>query len=383
MPDRIKVAHVITRLDRGGSAENTFLTALAHDPARYDVTVIAGSQDLDPSKRERLQAQEKRVALVENLVRAVNPRRDLGAFLELRRLLGDGNYDVIHTHTSKAGFLGRMAAPRSSAIVHTPHGHVFYGYYGWILTRGFILAERLAARRTDRIVTLTDMEAADHVRLRIAPRERFVTIPSGIDVARYAQPSRSRREVRAEIGIQPDVFLVGAVGRLVPIKGHRHLIEAMARLERAALVVAGDGSLREELSELVGRLNLSGRVKLLGEREDIPGILGALDLFALPSLNEGQSRALAEAMAAGLPAVASRVGGVPEVLVEGLTGLLVGPADPGGLAEAIEKLMADADRRATMGQAARRRAADVFSIRRMIERIEALYGELLAGKRKG
>ncbi len=377
-----RILHVITRLDRGGSATNTLLTVAGLSGSFRQTLVYGRTRDLPPlaaQLADRLDTVE-----LPALVREPAPLHDLRALVALTRLMRRGRFDLVHTHTSKAGILGRAAGrlARVRRIVHTPHGHYFHGgYAGPAMIRLFVHLERWAATFTDRIVALTDQEARDHLRLGIGTPARFVTIPSGVELAPYEKPPEPPAAVRAALGLPPDAWLVGAVGRLEPVKGHRHLVEAVAhlapRIPGLYLALAGDGELGPELQARVRDAGLADRVRFLGWRDDTPTLLHAFDVFAFPSLNEGMGRALVEAMAAGRPIVASRAGGIPEVLGDGEAGVLVEPGDAVALARGIERLLGDPPLRARLAEAARRRA-ERYGVDVMLERIAALYRELLA-----
>jgi len=387
---RISVIHIITRLDRGGSARNTFLTALGHDRKRFRVSLVYGrsvpltAEEAAPMKidLERLSQAGVRVSEVPTLVREVRPILDAWALLALWRLLRRERPALVHTHTSKAGVVGRLAAwlAMVPVVIHTPHGHIFYGYYGAAASALIRLVERLLAKITDRIVTLTDRGAQEHVRCHIAGMEKFVTIHSGIDLAHFRSVQVDPAVKRKELGLPPDGAIVGTVGRLVPIKGLEWLLKAapqvLAQFPQACFVIIGDGPLLGELRQLTSKLGIGLQVVFLGAREDVLECLAALDLFALPSLNEGMGRVLLEAMAVGCPVVATRVGGIPDIVADGTTGLLVPPRDDRALAEAILTLLRDRSRRAAYGEAARRHVDGRFDIETMVRNIERLYDEV-------
>ncbi len=375
-----RILHLITRLDRGGSAENTLLTVAGLAPP-FRPTLLAG-RTREPSPLLARLADTVEVEMVPELVRPISPGRDLVALYRIYRRLRRERVDLVHTHSSKAGILGRVAARWAGVprLVHTPHGHVFTGYAGPAVTGLYVRLERWAARFTDRIVGLTDREAQDHLARGIGRPDQFVTIPSGVPLAAFEAPAVPPERVKAALGLPPDARVIGSVGRLEPIKGHRVLVEAFQQLApRApdvALVLAGDGELAAPLRAACNRAGLAGRVRFLGWRTDVPDLLHAFDVFVLPSLNEGMGRALVEAMAAGRPIVASRAGGIPEVLGDDEAGILVQPGEARALAAAIETCLAEPDLGARLGKAARERARR-YSVEAMVEKLEALYRELL------
>jgi glycosyltransferase involved in cell wall biosynthesis len=293
---------------------------------------------------------------------------------------------VVHTHTSKAGLIGRVAAWLTGVpvVIHTPHGHVFYGYYGRFSNALFVGLERWMARLTDKIVGLTPREGPEHLERGIGRPGQFVAIPSGVNLEAVIRTALPQEVARKSLEIPREARLIVAVGRLVPIKGYDVLLRAMpevlAALPESRLVIAGDGDLKDALQREAEALGLSRAVSFLGARSDVPTIIQAADLMVLPSLNEGMGRVLVEAMALGKPIVASHVGGVPHVVVDGETGLLVPPSDPPALARAIVALLGDPERSRAMGEAGRRRAMEEFSLAVMEERILALYRDCLIEK---
>lgn len=385
-PTPWKVAHIITRLDRGGSTDNTLLTVLGHDPARYHVTLISGQTTFPSTLVGRLADRpDITVRFLPNLTRAVHPVKDLQALWNLYRVCRRERFDLVHTHSSKAGILGRWAAWLAGCrrLVHTPHGHVFTGYYGPVLSRLFVYAERLTAAITDTIITLTPRGIEDHLAWRIAPEEKFTVIPSGVELEGFAPPSPADggSSVRAALSLHPDEPIVGSVGRLDRVKGYDQLVEASDLVLRERpdvwFVVAGDGQERGALETQARRLGVAGRWRFLGWQERLEPLYHAFDISVLPSRNEGMGRAAVEALACGRPVVATAVGGVPSVVEDGVTGLLVPPEDPQALARAILQLLEDETARRRMGEAGPKWVRERFSCQAMLDGIERVYSRLL------
>lgn len=300
---------------------------------------------------------------------------------------------IVHTHTSKAGLLGRLAAffCRVPVIIHTPHGHVFWGYFTSWKTRCFIFLERVFALWTDRIITLTDQEKKDHLDVRIGRENQFSTIHSGVELEKYPGSKIDSSSTRTALGIPSDAPVVGTVGRLIPIKGSNFLIEAAAEVikekPQAVFVFLGEGELQREMEERALQLGIRDHVKFLGWRPDVASILSTFDVFAFPSLNEGMGKALVEAMAMGKPVVASNVSGIRDLVVNGENGFLVPPAKPDALAARVEFLIANPGVRKTMGNKGRAMAQG-FSAEAMLQKIDQVYCELLSkpssnGSRQG
>lgn len=377
----IRVLHIITRLDVGGSTENTVISATRMPRPEFACGLISGqTTEPPPGLAEDLTRAGVPWTQIRHLRRPVNPVADGRALWHLYRAIRRARVDIIHTHSSKAGFLGRLAARIAGAshIVHTPHGHVFEGYFSPMVRSAFIALERAAARFTDRIITLSDGEARDHLRHGIGRPEQFVTIPSGVDLdAVTAAPP-----VRPVSGGP----VIGAVARLVPIKGLQHLVDAAPQVLRhcaqARFLLVGEGEMRPALEEQARGLGLEDRITFTGYRPDAPSLLAGMDVFVLPSLNEGMGRVLVMAMALGKPIVATRVGGVPELLGDGEAGLLVPPGDPAALAEAVCSLLRDPTRAQGLGEAGRRRVHR-YSVEAMLDMLAKLYREVMAHGRPG
>ncbi|MDD5233210.1 MAG: glycosyltransferase family 4 protein [Syntrophales bacterium] len=391
----IRVVHVITRIDKGGSAENTLLTAGGLRGMNYDVSVIKGpSHESNMTLLER-EAAGKSLSALEaagvsiltdpDLVRSISPVQDVRSLLRMTSLFQRIRPQIVHTHTSKAGVLGRFAAAlaRVPIVVHTPHGHVFHGYFAGPETKFFVILERLAARLTDRIIMLTDGERKDHLRFRVGPEEKFITIHSGVGLAPFTPGRIDSVSARKDLGIPPSCPVVGAVGRLTRIKGHRYLLEAanlvLKEKPETRFVILGSGELEDDLKELALALGIENNVIFPGWRPDVAAVLAAFDVFAFPSLNEGMGKAVVEAMSMGLPVVASRIGGIPDLVEEGLNGVLVPAADPRALATSILDMLGDPEKRNCMGQRGKTKASS-FGTDSMIEKVDRLYRDLLIAK---
>jgi glycosyltransferase involved in cell wall biosynthesis len=396
MPDRRvpkTVIHLITRLDWGGSAQNTLLTAVGHDRTRFVPTVIAGLAESDTVQGGsnataenvvRLERAGVRWRVFPILTRSINPLKDLIALRQLVIRFRRERPDIVHTHTSKAGALGRLAAriAHVPVVVHTPHGHVFYGHFGRLASWLFLQVERLLAKRTTWMIALTEAERDEHLVRGVGRADRFSVVPSGIDLARFREAGGRVRRRPAGFDCPPDAIVVGSIGWLTPVKGHRVLLEAAASLRREwprlHLVIIGGGPLWDKLARLAHGRGIAETVRFLGARTDVPDCLAGMDIYVQPSLNEGMGRALIEAMAAGRPVVASCVGGIPAVVQDRKTGLLVPPNDPAALARAIDELLRKPDWAKELGTAAQAAIGERFSEEAMVRAVEAVYEQ--AGK---
>ena len=379
----LSILHVITRLDRGGSSDCTLLQAIGAARRGHRVTLASGPA-LQPSPLLAEARAQAGLDLVEigALVRQPSPLRDLRALAAIAGLLRSRPFDVVHTHTSKAGAIGRLAAFLLSGppVVHQPHGHLFYGYHGRLGTALVILAERLLARLASRQIALSWRGAEEHLCRGIGRPGDFTVVRSGIDLRPYRRARGRRAECRLRWKLAPGDFAIGTLCRLEPVKGaeellHAFLLAAEAQ-PRLRLVIGGDGPLRERLLDRARAAGRAERVVIDGSWVRPEDLLPALDLFVLASRNEGMGRALVEAMAAGLPVAATSVGGVPEVLEEGRAGILVPPGDAEALAAAINRLAGDERLAAHFGRRARARAV-VFGAGRMNHTLLRLYRKVL------
>jgi len=347
-----KILHIITRSDMGGSAQNTLLTCIELPRSKYEVVLVHGlSRESNMTESEgravarnvqRARENGVKVISVASLVRRINPVRDIQAFFSLLRLIVREKPAIVHTHTSKAGLLGRWAAWIAGVpiIVHTPHGHVFYGHFSIIVTPLFFLIEKITALITDRIVALTAGEKNDYTALAVYYPENIEIIHSGVNINQYAQVRIDIPEKKRSLGLDTDALVVGTVGWLLPIKGSMHLLNAMVKIWQnrsdVELVYVGKGDLQESLKQRSLTMGVPEKVNFLGWH----------------------------------------VGGIPDLVDHGKNGFLVKPGDENGLAGAIEKLLADKQLRLEMGKRGKAIAGN-FGVDKMIEKIDSLYQDLL------
>lgn len=309
---------------------------------------------------------------------AIRNALDLGAAIRLRRILSRAHYDVVHFHTSRAHSMAPMVRGCAGAMIVTRR-------MDYVPNR--IFAPYLYNRAVDGVAAIS-AGVAEALASAGVDRRRITVIPSGVDCERFRPPAAAERDAaRARYGVGPSDMAVGTIGMLEERKGQVYLLEALARLKgttglpRIIALIAGEGSLRAQLRERALQLGISPDVNLLGLIEDARSLLDAIDIFVLPSLKEGLGVALLEAMASGIGVIGSRAGGILDAVEDGRTGLLVAPADSAGLAEAIARLLRDAQCRATLGAAARARICEGFSIQAMARKTIALYHACLAGRR--
>jgi len=331
-------------------------------------------------------AEERGVALhhIDGLDRRLRPLPLLRALWGLWRIFRRERPTIVHTHTAMAGAIGRLAAILAGVPVrvHTYHGHVLGGaYFPPLATRVFLGIEQLLARHTQALIVLTPAQREEMAReLRIAPSEHFRVIPLGLSLERFrltpADELQARRAMRGHLGISMETPLVGIVGRLVPVKHHELLLGVMTELPGVHLVVIGGGERDSELQALAEKLGVASRIHWMGWQRELPTLYPGLDLLALTSRDEGTPVAVIEALAAGVPVVATAVGGVPGVLEGGRWGRLVPPEDRAGLLDALREVLADPPSLSHREEGAIR-ALDRFGDGRLIHDVAELYRELL------
>lgn len=373
---RIRVLHVITSLDRGG-AENHLLALLTHadhTTFEFETAVLRGEGELVSVFRE---------AGLEVHVLKAHSRFDPVALGRLVSVLRRGKYDIVHSHLFRADIFASLAVAqlgeRAPLLVSTRHNDDRF-----FLNPFVGIVHYAVSARQDLIIAISDHIARFTVSRGVRDPARVRRVYHGMEPTVTEALERDGQRIRAELGLQPEDFVVGNVGRLALQKGQRHLIAAMPllleRVPRAHAVIAGRGDLEDYLRDLALEMGVADRVHVLGPRRDVPALMHAIDVFAMPSIWEGFGLVLLEAMAAGRPIVASRVATIPEVVVDGSTGLLVPPGDPLALAEALAALAHSSDRARAMGEAGRQRLRNDFSIEKMVGDTELLYRELMESR---
>ena len=378
----IRVLHVITRFIVGGAQETALLYCALIDRKRFPSEILTGPQtgsegDLFGEARTR----GVRVHLEPMLVREVNPLKDPIAVVRLAAFFRRFRPDVVHTHSSKAGIVGRVAARLAGVphVVHTVHGWGFHTEQTWKERFTYQTLERWCAPLADCLVVVAEANRTQALELGIGRPEQYRVIRSGIEIEQYAAGSEARAATRASLGLPPDAFVFGSVGRLSPPKAPLDLVAAFAQVaarhQETRLVLVGDGPLRNETERAVDAAGLTGRVVFTGLRLDVPELLHAFDAFVFASRWEGLPRVVPQALAARLPVVATATDGTPEAVREGESGYLVAPGDVAGLAERMLWLVRDPERARSLG-AKGCVLVEEFSAARMVEKLGALYDEL-------
>ncbi len=381
----IRVLRVIARMNMGGPAHHVSILSGRLRPLGFETLLVAGGVGPGEASAAGLAGRHgARLRHLESLGPEVRPISDLKSVAALVRIARNYRPDVIHTHTAKAGMVGRVAAlfvrPRP-IVVHTYHGHVLEGYFGPLRTTVYRSIERMLGLVSDALVGVSQATVDDLVRLRIARRPKFRVIPVGLDLTDFLKlRPEDGHDLRRMLRVTPDEILVTYVGRLAPIKRIDVMLRAFARAqaERPSLhlAIVGDGSERDSAEELARSLGVSDAIHFLGYRTDLPAINAASDMALLASANEGTPVALIEAAAAGRPAVATAVGGVADVVTPE-TGILVAAEDEPGLAAAIAEVAGDREQRLEMGARARDHVRRRFSAERLLSDAAELYRDLL------
>jgi len=385
---RVKVVRIIARLNIGGPAIHTILLTAGLNDQRFESMLVTGVEGkYEGNMLDLAAAKGVEPIIIPQLRRNVDPLGSLITLFKLYRLMRRERPHIVHTHTATAGLLGRLAAKLAGVpvILHTFHGHVLHGYFGPLQSKALVWMERLLARLSDRIVTVSEGQRQELAAYGIAPLEKITVVPLGFELEELLACESHRGELRRELGLTDGNKLVGIVARLVPIKNHHLFLQAAQvvaeAVPQARFLVVGDGELREELEVYARDLGLDEKAFFTGWRRDLPRLYADLDVVALTSINEGTPVSLIEALAAGVPVVATAVGGVPDVVVDGETGYLVEAGDVKGLAEAIIELLRNPERAKEMGSAGREAVYPRFATQTLIANVEGLYAQLLRQER--
>ena len=400
----MKILRIIARLNVGGPARHVVWLTKALQDDEFQTTLIAGS--VPPGEDDMGYFADEngvRPVYLREMSREISPS-DTRSLLKLYRLIKAEKPDIIHTHTAKAGTLGRIAGsmyrwltwgtlvgrPRRVRMVHTFHGHVFHSYYSPAKTRAFLAIERTLARATDRIVVLSDQQLDEiNKKFRVGNLERFAVVPLGIDIEQFDIDPSVRQKLRAEFGVQESDVVVGFVGRLTEIKNISLLLHAAARIRErkdVKFAIVGDGHLRPDLEQKAASLDIGSNTIFLGNRSDISDIYSALDIVALTSLNEGTPLSLIEAMAAGKPVISTGVGGVRDLLgavreeYGGFSicdrGIRVESFEPADYQAGLTYLVENRRWRAEIAESGRKYIRSRYGKDRLIDDIKRLYREL-------
>jgi len=386
--DKIRVLRVIGRLNIGGPSIHVVNLAAGLDSDRYEQLLVIGRES--PAEGSMLDYALSRGVWphrIQQIVTAFNlAPRDGVALKRLFSLMRFYRPHIVHTHTAKAGLLGRMAAHLAGVpiIVHTFHGHVLHGYYGPVQNWALRRMEKSLAWFSHRLVTVSEQIKKELIAYGVARADRITVIPLGLDLEPYLHAETRRGEFRREMGLSSGTRLVGIVGRIFPVKNHALFLESAARIAAAEpaarFVVVGDGMLRFALEQQARELGIADLVLFTGWRSDLARIYADLDVLVVSSNNEGTPLSAIEAMAASCPVVATRVGGVPDLISDNETGRLVPPGDADGIAGAVLELLQSPEAAQEIGRKAMISARERFDVKRLVHDVDHLYRELLDEK---
>ena len=383
----MRVLHFITRLIVGGAQENTILNC--HDLISQfsDEVLLATGPGLGPEGSLEADARSRGIPLeiLPSLRRAIHPARDWRAFRDFDRIIRRWRPDVVHTHSGKAGLFGRVAADRCHvpAIVHTVHGAPFHEYQAAPARQFFRQCERFATGHCHAVISVADAMTDRLVAAGVAPREKFTTIYSGMEIEPFLRAEQHREKVRRQLGFAADDIVVGKIGRFFHLKGHSDFIDAAAKARRKCqqlrFLLVGEGILRDQFQREVAQAGIRDDVCFAGlvNPKEIPGYLAATDLVVHTSLREGLARVLPQALIAGRPVISYDIDGAREVVRDGETGYLVAPGDVARVARCMVELAANPTQRETLSATGRELCRVRFDHRQMTDRIRKLYEEVL------
>ena len=389
MERKIKVAHIIARMISGGADENTLFTMEGLDKNKYEIDLIAG-EELDESILNKVKNNHFNIIQIKGLKWKLNFLHDPIVLLKLIKLLKRKRYDIVHTHTTKAGILGRIAARIAGVpiIVHGLHGSTFQAFDSSLLNRLLFLFERLTGRFTDAYISVSGVLSEKYIEKGIGKKENYHTVYSGMELETFygVRGKIDCKKKRRELGIGLEDFVIGNVARLETRKGHIFLIDALKNMmeERKGcpvkLLIIGEGEERGNLENYVKEANLEKKVIFTGYREDVEELMAIMDIFILTSLREGLPRVLVQATAVGVPSVAFNVDGVPEIIEDNYNGFLVKAGDVKQLTKRIMQYIDHKELLMLHGKNGRELIKGRWSIEDMVDKIDEIYQNLLREK---
>ena len=385
---KMKICHVITRMIVGGAQENTLLTIKGHIEKGHEVVLVTGfSPGREGELLKNVEMPPFKIVEIPEMVREVSPVKDLKALRKLRDYFKKEKFDVVHTHSSKAGIIGRIAARQAGVpvVVHTVHGQAFHAYEKPWKKLLYITAERIAAKYCDKIYAVAQAMIDQCVDAKVAPREKYMVVYSGMDTAAFANAGRNM-ELRQKLGIPENAKVIVTVARLFPMKGYEEMLPAAARLVKEFpdlhFLPVGDGPMYDELQKQIADLGLTGNFHFAGlvPPHEVCDYIAQADLLWHLSLHEGLPRAVVQALAVGIPAIGYKLDGTPEVVLNGKTGYVTAPQDVDAVVARSRELLNDAALRAEMGKNGKDLVIERFAWRRMADILEEEFLMLLKEK---
>ncbi len=382
---KLNVLHVITKLELGGAQENTLYTLRNLNREKYNLFLATNDEGILIEKAREL--KDVKAFFIPKLIRPISPPKDLITLIKLFHFCKREKIDIVHTHSSKAGILGRWAArfAKVPIITHTIHGWGFYPRQNFLKRKIFIFLEKITSKITDRLIAVSQANIETGIQNRIGEEEKYTLIRSGIKSSRFQNVEVKIAEKKKELGLEEDTKVVAMIASFKPQKAPLDFIKIASRVvmkkPKTQFLLIGDGELRPEIERLTKEFNLEKKVILTGWRKDIPQILKVMDILALTSRWEGLPRVFPEAMASELPIVATKVDGAPEAIEEGVNGFLVSAGDTRSMAEKIITLLDNPEMAKEMGRKGREKVFPEFDIDLMVRKIDNLYQELAREKR--
>jgi glycosyltransferase involved in cell wall biosynthesis len=380
---RIKVLQVITQLTIGGAQEHMIYLCDLLDKKKFLVSILSGTQSTSESNCvEDVRKKNISLTLLPQLTREINPLRDMVAFFKMMGYIRKQRFDIVHTNSSKAGILGRLAAKLAGVpvIVHTAHGWAHHDYMSNLRRKFYVTSERAAEKFTDKIIAVSEQNVDKALKDKIGKRSKYCIIRSGIDLEKFNRLDIDVNKEKRKLNIDPKDKVVGSVTRLFAQKSPADFVrmanEILKNNGRVSFLLVGDGPLKKEIEAMIAEHKIAEKVILTGFRSDIPELLSIMDVFVLTSLWEGLPRVLPQAMAMGIPIVATGVDGVPEAVKQGQNGFLVPPKDFRALAQRTLQLIENPFLAKRMGEVGKRMVYPEFCVKEMVKKTEELYENL-------
>ena len=392
-----KVLRILNRFNVGGPTHNaTFLTKYLHP--KYQTKLIAGKKlDSEASSEYILKDYKIDFEIIEDMSRSINLINDLKSYFKIKKIIKEFKPDIVHTHASKSGALGRLAAINSKVpiVVHTFHGHVFHSYFGTMKTKFYIFLERYLAKKSSAIITISNLQRKELVHeFKICPESKTHTIQLGFDLDKFQEDNLSNRNLfRDEFNLEENEIAIGIIGRLTTIKNHTFFLKAIKKLlentsRKFKVFIVGDGEERANLEQTCSKLNLSINTEDVSDplifftswRKDMSKVYSGLDIISLTSKNEGTPVTLIEAQASNKPIVTTDVGGIMDVVKEDITALVSDKRDYVRFSNNLRVLVEDDSKRIKMGNAGYNHVSELFSYKRLVKDVDKLYENLLNEK---
>jgi len=382
---KLKICHLITRMIIGGAQENTLFSCRGQVANGHEVTLATGPTTGPEGKLlEEQNVDGLKIDIFPNMIRALNPIKDFKAYLDLKKYFEEQKFDVVHTHASKAGIIGRAAAwaAKVPAVIHTVHGPAFHRYEKPWKNKLYISAEKFAAKRCHKIVCVADAMTQQFLEAGISKPEMYQTVYSGMNLDDYLELDGDK-SIRSQYGIPDDAIVIGKIARLFELKGHEFLIQAAKRLieknKNVHILLIGDGLLRSEIENEIKSLGIENNFHFSGliPPRDVPKHTAAMDIVCHLSLREGLPRAVVQGLAAEKPVVAYNLDGAPEVVFNDETGYICPAESVDEVTEALDKLVQSEDLRKKLGKAGRKLVSEKFAWQKMVDDLEIVYASVL------